>query len=110
MRLFYDHLIIELEDVYVQIHQLKITDQEKHSLAKTIDETSHHHILDTILTHLDKKHHETFLHEFHLSPHDAKHLEFLKKEIADIEVKIRKAVSKLKKQLLREFISQNKQS
>ena len=105
MKLFYDHLTIELEDVYVQIQQLKITDQEKHSLAKTVDETSHHHILDTILTHLDKQHHETFLHEFHATPHDTKHLSFLKREIEDIEVKIRNTISKLKEKLLREFIS-----
>ena len=103
MRLFYDHLIIDLEDVYAEIEHLEIDGKTRRKLIHIVDATTHHTILDTILSHLSQDKHESFLDRFHRAPHDPEHLTFLKEHIADIEEKIRATAGKIKKNLLREF-------
>lgn len=103
MRLFYDHLIIDLHDVYAEIEHLEIDGKTRRRLIRIVDDTTHHTVLDTILSHLEPKKHEQFLDRFHRAPHDPEHLTFLKDEIADIEDKIRATAGKIKKNLLREF-------
>jgi len=100
MRLFYDHLIIEIDDVYTEIEKLEIHDLEKKSLSKIIDQTIHHSVLNKILKHLDKNDHEKFLEAFQKSPHNRKHLKFLAKRIDSFEAKIQQTITKLKKNLL----------
>src|SRR3989338_410776 len=101
MKLFYDHLIIDLEDVYAEIEHLEIDGKTRRRLIHIVDDTTHHTILDTILSHLSQDKHESFLDRFHRAPHDPEHLTFLKVEVADIEEKIKSTVQKVKKQLLR---------
>ncbi len=100
MKLFYDHLLIDLNSVYAEIEHLEINFQQKRRLAKIVDETSHHTVLDVILEHLPKADHENFLEGFHSSPHDAKHWEFLKQRVKNIDIKISYAINELSAQLL----------
>ena len=105
MRLFYDHLILDLDEVYAEVEQLEIQPRERRELVGLIDETTHHTVLDTILNHLDKAHHEKFLHRFHQAPHDPEHLQYLREKVDDIEEKINDAIHDLKQILLQELIS-----
>lgn len=100
MRLFYDHLIIDLDLVYAEIEHLEIEDKDKRELVKLVDEITHHTIIDTILQHVHPTHHETFLEKLHQSPHDRTHLSWLKTHQATIEAKITAAAKKLARQLL----------
>ncbi|MBI2010366.1 MAG: hypothetical protein HYS86_04300 [Candidatus Chisholmbacteria bacterium] len=103
MKLFYDHLIIDLDDVYAEIEHLEVDGKTRRRLIRIVDDTTHHTVLDTILSHLAKDKHEQFLDRFHRAPHDPEHLSFLKEHIADIEEKITAKVKKVKEKLLREF-------
>lgn len=103
MKLFYDHLLIELNDVYAEIERLEIEPEERVRLARVVDETAHHTVVGVILKHLPTKHHETFLEKLHAAPHDRKHLEFLKQEIDDIEGKITASLKELKKAISQEL-------
>lgn len=103
MKLFYDHLLVELDDVYAEIERLEIDWQEKKNLKKIVDETSHHHIINAILKHLDKEHHEGFLELLHLKPHDPTVLEWLRDKIEDVEDKIRAATAELKTKFVGEL-------
>ncbi len=100
MHLFYDNLIIELNEVYAEIERLEIDTKEKKELAKIIDETSHHAVLDTILKHLDKSQHQTFLDHFHAAPHDQELMDFLHDKIDDLEDKITASIHELKQKFL----------
>ena len=60
---FYDHLLV-IEDVTVILDNYPLTKGEKEKTLLLIDETLHHHILDSILTNLPKEHHEHFLTRF----------------------------------------------
>lgn len=108
MKLFYDHLILDLDEVYAEIEQLEISHEKRRDLIKVVDETTHHTVIDTILSHLNKSRHEKFLHLFHEAPHDPKHLKFLKEEVEDIEEKIQETIKELKQTLLSEFTSSPK--
>jgi len=105
MKLFYDHLLIELDDVYLEIEKLQVTTAEKKKLVTVIDQTSHHLVLDTILKNLHQDHHHTFLEKFHKHPHHSQNIKFLKTHVDDIEAQITKAVKDLKSTLLAEFNS-----
>lgn len=105
MRLFYDHLLVELDDVYAEVERLKITSDEKKKLVKIIDSTSHHTVLDVIFEKLHQHHHRAFLKIFHSKPHHPENIKFLRTHIADIDDQIIRAVKKLKSTLLAEFNS-----
>lgn len=109
MRLFYDHLIIDLDDVYAEIERLEIDGKTRRRLIRIVDDTTHHSILDTILSHLEPKKHRPFLTRFHAAPHDPKHLAFLKEHIEDIEEKIRETAKEVKTTLLREITKHRRQ-
>lgn len=97
-KIFYDHLVL-IEELTVELENLD--HESRREIVGLMDETLHHHVLDTILTHLPKEHHETFLNRFHRAPHDPQLLVFLKQYIViDIENEIRKKAKKVKKDLL----------
>ena len=108
MKLFYDHLILELDDVYAHIDRLEVSDTDKRELHQLVEETTHHTILDTILSRLDKQFHTEFLERFHSAPYDLNHLEYLKDKIADIDTHIIASARKLKTTLLKKFRSRTK--
>ena len=102
-KIFYDHLII-IEEVVAVLDAHNLTGAQKQEFLDLIDETMHHHILDTILTHLPREHHEAFLAKFHASPGDRTLMTFLKENIsADIEKEILRKASNVKRQILKEI-------
>lgn len=99
-KIFYDHLII-IEEITAVLDKHNLSHKERTEILKLIDETLHHDILDIILTHLPKNHHETFLTKFHHAPHDIKLISFLKEATnLDIEKEILNQANKTKKELL----------
>ena len=103
MKHFYDHLIL-IEEVIGQIDLHDLTAEERDELVQLVDQTLHHHALDTILTHLPKDKHEHFLSRYHHDPADHQLLNWLKSEIkADIEAAIKVQAAKIKKEILAEI-------
>lgn len=93
---FYHHLIAFEEIV-------ALVGNKKEALA-LIENILHTHILDEILTHLPRHHHESFLLHLKNNPADKKLLKFLKKEAReDIEDVLAKRARKVKKKLLVEI-------
>lgn len=102
-KIFYDHLVAR-EEVTAELDKTEISLEERTELVSIIDETLHHHVLNTILAHLPAEKHEEFLKKFHQAPHDEKLLDYLKKEAKlDIEEKIREDTKKVKAELLAEI-------
>jgi hypothetical protein len=101
-KIFYDHLTVT-EEIVTELDKYKITSVEKTEIVELIDENVHHSVLNVILKNLPKEKHEEFLLAFHHRPHDPDLLEYLKKEIKDIEKIITDEANKVKKELLAEI-------
>ena len=100
-KIFYDHLIL-IEEIIPQLEPLD--SESRDELIGIIDATFHHQILDLILTHLPKIHHEDFLTRFHSAPHDETLLNYLEARIdKDIKTEIQSLAQKLKKEILSEI-------
>lgn len=97
-KIFYDHLVLR-EEVTIELDKYNLAREEKEELIQLVDETLHHQILNTILTHLPKEKHREFLEKFHKAPHD----ESLLKYIKDFEQEIVKEAQKIKRELLSEI-------
>ena len=108
MKLFYDHLLIDLHKHYAEIEHLEIDVKDKRELIKLLDETTHHTVFDVILQHLHPKHHQAFLEQVRTAPSSEKHWQFLTQEIADIETKILQAVRELSARLQASIGSANR--
>ncbi len=99
-KIFYDHLVA-IEEVIAVIDQKKIDPQSRQKLIALVDETLHHHILDTILSSLPGELHERFLTHFHRAPHDPHLLIFLQENSTiDIGGAIQEKARKVKKNLI----------
>ncbi len=78
-----------------------IDPKDQQEFLGIIDETLHYHVLDVILTHLPKEHHETFLNRFHKTPHDPELLSYIQNlTVVDIEKAITERVQEVKKNTL----------
>ena len=100
-KIFYDHLII-IEEITLVLDKHNLNIKERQEILNYVDQSMHHHILDTILTHLPKHHHEQFLSKFHAVPHDTKLIEFIKEKVnIDIEKEILKVANKVKKEVIK---------
>lgn len=100
-KVFYDHLII-IEEIVLFLDKHEINQERKKEILTYVDQTMHHHILDTILTHLPKHHHEQFLKKFYSAPYDVSLIQFLKEKVeADIEAEILKTADKVKKEIIK---------
>ncbi len=103
MKIFYDHLI-NLEELIVELDGHEIAVEEREELIGLMDQTMHHQILEAILDHLPKEHHEDFLSRFHQAPHSPDLLVFIKERVTvDIESVIKDRAGKAKKEILREI-------
>ena len=103
MNYFYDHLIL-IDEVIFALDAYDLPKLERAELVGLIHQTTHHHILNVILNHLPKHHHENFLTKFQATPHDPELLAFLKREIkADIESEIKIQAARIKKEILTEI-------
>ena len=101
-KLFYDHLIF-LEEVEVVLSQHQLDSKDKEKIGAVIEETVHYRIMNRILTHLPKEHHQEFLEKFHQSPYDKNILVFLKEKVENIEDFIKEEIENLKKELLEDL-------
>lgn len=97
-KIFYDHLVLR-EEVTIELDKYAVRAEEKEELIQLVDETLHHQILNTILTHLPKEKHREFLEKFHQAPHDKSLLEYIK----NFEEEIIKTAEKIKSELLLEI-------
>lgn len=102
MKLFYDHLI-DKGDLINLIQKHAQTVKEKENLLSTLDELVHHTVLDVILVHLDRKHHEEFLALMHETPHSQDLLIYLREKASpEIEEKIKTEIERLKSKIFKE--------
>lgn len=102
-KIFYDHLI-NIEEVIIELNQNEISVEERSEFISMIDETLHHHVLDTILSNLPFEHHEDFLTKFHKAPHDPDLLIYLSQVSGvDMEEKIKSKANAIKKEILSEI-------
>lgn len=99
-KVFYDRLIV-IEEITAVLDSRGLTVEERQEVLSLTDQTLHHHVLDVILTHLPKEHHESFLSRFHQAPHDETLLTFLKEKVTvDIEKEITDEAQKVKKEII----------
>ncbi len=101
-KVFWDHLI-EIEEISITIDKQGVNKEEKEKLLRVVYQTFDMHILDTVLSHLPKEKHKLFLDQFASEPHHPKLLEIVKKEVVDIEDKIKHRVIEIKKEILVEL-------
>jgi hypothetical protein len=94
-KLFYDHLI-NLQKIQSKLDTYGLSEKEKKELLRIVDATIHHEVMNVILSHLPRKHHEEFLEQFTHHPHDKKHLTYLQEKIeVNIEGKILSVVEEV---------------
>lgn len=102
-KLFYDHLVV-IEEIITELDNHNISPLDRRELLDLMDQTLHHHVLNTILKHLPYEKHEKFLIDLHSTPHDRRLMDYLKAEIkVDIEEKIKEETAKIKKEILAEI-------
>lgn len=102
-KLFYDHLII-IEEIEMTLTTHQITKEECEDVLHLIDKTMHSEILNRILKHLPRTHHEEFLTRFHAAPHDTSLMTFLKNHtVVDIEKEILMVANNVKKKMIKEI-------
>lgn len=102
-KIFYDHLVAR-EEIIAVLDKHKLAVEEREELVALIDEHLHHHVLDTILTHLPRAKHKEFLEKFHKNPADEGLLVYLRESVeVDIEAEIASRAKKVKSELLSEI-------
>lgn len=102
-KIFYDHLVVR-DEIIVELDKYKISVEEREELVQLVDQNLHHHVLDTILTHLPREKHHDFLEKFHKNPSDEFLLIYLRENTTiDIEEEIKKRSGKVKKELVSEI-------
>lgn len=98
-RKFFDHLIIR-EEIVAELNLHNLAPLERDEILDIIDQTFHHHILDLILTHLPREHHEEFLVQYYSAPHNPELLDYLKSHVSDVEDKIINQASQITSEIL----------
>lgn len=97
MKYFYSHLI-EIESVISELDKMELSDEERIHLAKLLDSSLHHTILDAILSELSDQEKRVFMQHITEGNHD-KIWKFLNENIDGVEDKIKKVAEDLKKEL-----------
>ena len=88
-KVFFSHLL-DSDKYILLLEKLLEIEQEKLEILDMIDSTLHHRVMNLILQELNEEHHEFFIKEYSQNPGNVEILIFLKKQIPDIESKIRK--------------------
>lgn len=102
-RLFFDRYIV-MEEVEIELNQADISVEEKKEIEKHIDSLIHHRVIDRLLTHLPRHHHEEFLQHFKTRPFDPSLVNYLDQRIErSVESHVKEEIEKLKKELLNEI-------
>lgn len=97
MKYFYSHLI-EIDSIISSLDEMDLTDEEKLHLAKLLDSSLHHTILDAILSQLSDSDKRAFMQHVSGGDHDGI-WKFLNEKIDGVEDKIKKAAEDLKNEL-----------
>lgn len=97
MKQWYTQLI-EIESLNLELDKMELSQDEKLHLSRLIDSSLYHTILDAILSELSEEDKKTFISHLKEDDHD-KIWKFLNEKIDNIEIKIKKAASDLKKEL-----------
>lgn len=101
-KLFFDHLLL-IDDVTAVIDTHDLSPQQRQELIDLVDHTLQLEILSEILTHLPRKHHETFLGKLHQAPHDPEIMVFLQTHVMGIDQIIFKKAATVKKRIIRDL-------
>lgn len=101
MSFFYSHLI-EVDSIILELDKMSLSEEEKLHLARLVDSTLHHTILDAVLSELSESDKRVFMQHLNSGNHD-KIWEFLNDKIGGVEDKIKKAAEDLKKELHRDL-------
>ncbi len=102
MKNFYDHLVA-VEEVTTVLKNYNLSVDEHGEITQLVEKTIHHEVLNIILKKLPKEKHEDFLNKFRAAPHDKNLLDYLKREVGDIEEEIKKTAEKIKREILGEI-------
>lgn len=97
MKYFYTHLI-EIESVITELDKMDLSKEEKLYLAKLLDDSLHHTILDAIFSELSEEDKRIFISHLTEGKHD-KIWKFLNEKVDGVEEKIKKVAEDLKKEL-----------
>jgi hypothetical protein len=107
-RLFYSHLI-ETESLTIELDKLSLEDEQRLHLAKLIDSTLHHTILDAILSELSNNDKRLFI-KYLEEDDDNKIWQFLNNRIKNIEEKIKIAGEILKEEMHKDLSKAKKEA
>ena len=94
---FYSH-IIETATLSIELGEMDLSKEERRHLIELAENNIHHAILDTILSELSEENKRVFLSHLTSDDHD-KIWDHLRKNIKNIEKKIKKTAEDLKKEL-----------
>lgn len=95
-KIFYDHLLV-INEITAEFDRQGLDPKDRQEFLTVIDETLHNHVLDVILTHLPREHHESFLDRFHKAPHDPELLSYIQElTVVDIEKAIAERIKEVK--------------
>lgn len=87
--------IITIETLIAELHDLDLSDGERHHLASLVDSSLHHVILDEILSQLTPTDKKAFIHRLKTNPEEPEIMEFLNEKIEGVEEKIKKVADEL---------------
>lgn len=73
-----------------------VPEDERDEAERLVIGSIDHVVIETVLIHLDKQHHEEFMKKIHEAYHDPSILEWLKEKVGDIEEKLQNAISQTK--------------
>jgi len=94
---FYSHLV-EFNSLHIELSKLDLSDEQEEHLKELIDSSTHHAILDAILSELSEEDKVIFL-EYLAADQHMKVWEHLLNNVDNIEEKIKKVAEDLKKEL-----------
>lgn len=106
MKQWYSHLV-EVESIIYELDQMNLSSEEKLHLAKLVDSSLHHTILNVVLSQLSDKDKRKFVSYINDNDDD-KIWKFLNEKVADIEIKVRKVADDLKKELVEDLLEAKK--
>lgn len=98
MRYFYSHLV-EIETITEKLDELEMNQKQRKHLAHLIDSTIHQEVLDIIFSKLSDSDKLLFIEHFSKNPENPEIMKLLNEKASDIEIEIKEAVKKIKKEL-----------
>ncbi len=73
-----------------------VPEDERDEAERLVISSIDHVVIETVLIHLDKEHHEEFMQKIHDAYHDPSILDWIKEKAGDIEEKLRNAIVQTK--------------